>query len=126
LPTGVELQTVVLPTSENLATGDFVNIFDDSGTKARKADANNGREARGYVLTAVTSPANATIYLTGRNTAVTGATVGPVYLSATTPGGFSSTAPATPGANVILQPLGHALSSTSILFEYDRPIALTV
>lgn len=127
LPTGVELQTVVLPTSENLATGDFVNIFEDSGTtKARKADASNGREARGYVLAAVTSPADATIYLTGRNTAVTGATVGPLYLSATTPGGFSPTQPATPGANVILQPLGHALSPTSILFEYDRPIALTV
>lgn len=127
LPTGVELQTVVLPTSENLASGDFVNIFEDSGTtKARKADASNGREARGYVLAAVTSPADATIYLTGRNTAVTGATVGPLYLSATTPGGFSPTQPATPGANVILQPLGHALSPTSILFEYDRPIALTV
>lgn len=127
LPPGVELQTVTLPTSENLTAGDFVNIFSNSGTStARKADASNGREARGYVLTGVTSPANATIYLTGRNTAVTGATVGPIYLSATTPGGFSSTQPATPGANVILQALGHAISPTSIVFEYDRPINLTV
>jgi hypothetical protein len=127
LPSGIDLQTVVLPTSENLATGDFINIFDDSGTvKARKADASNGREARGYVLTAVTSPANATIYLTGRNTGVISASVGPVYLSATTPGGFSSTQPATAGPDVLLQPLGHALSPTSILFEYDRPIKLTV
>jgi hypothetical protein len=127
LPTGVELQTVLLPTSESLATGDFVSIFDDSGTvKARKADASNNRPAIGYVLEGVNAPANATVYLSGRNTAVTGATVGPVFLSATVAGGFSSTAPATPGANVILQRLGNAISATSIVFENDPPITLTV
>jgi hypothetical protein len=118
---------VLLPTSENLTAGDFVNIFDDTGTvKARKADASNNRPAIGYVLTGVTSPANATVYLSGRNTAVTGATVGPVFLSATAAGGFSSTAPATPGANVILQRLGNAIAPTSIVFENDPPITLTV
>jgi hypothetical protein len=127
LPPGVELQTVLLPTNENLTAGDFVNIFNNSGTPtARKADASNGRQAFGYVLTGVTSPANATVYLSGRNTAVTGATVGTVFLSATTAGGFSSTAPATPGANVILQRLGNAISATSIVFENDPPITLTV
>jgi hypothetical protein len=127
LPPGVELQTVLLPTSENLTAGDFVNIFDDTGTvKARKADASNNRPAIGYVLTGVTSPAHATVYLSGRNTAVTGATVGPVFLSATAAGGFSSTAPATPGANVILQRLGNAIAPTSIVFENDPPITLTV
>ena len=127
LPPGVELQTVTVPTSGNLNTGDFVNIFDDSGTvKARKADASNNRPAIGYVLEGVTAPNNATVYLSGRNTAVTGAIVGPVFLSATVAGGFSSTAPATPGANVILQRLGNAISPTSIVFENDPPIALTV
>jgi hypothetical protein len=127
LPPGVELQTVLLPTSETLTAGDFVNIFSNSGDPtARKADASNARPAHGYVLTGVTSPANATVYLSGRNTAVTGATVGTVFLSATTAGGFSSTSPATPGANVILQRLGNAISATAIVFENDSFIALTV
>lgn len=127
LPPGVELQTVIVPTSETLTAGHFVNIFDDDGTvKARPADASNNRPAIGYVLQGATAPNNATVYLSGRNTAVTGATVGPVFLSATVAGGFSSTAPATPGANVILQRLGTAISTTSIVFENDPPIALTV
>jgi len=128
LPTGVELQTVLLPTSENLTAGHFVNIFSDTTdndtVKARPADAGNNRPAIGYVLQGVTAPNNATVYLSGRNTAVTGATVGPVFLSAA--GGFSSTAPTIPGANVILQRLGTAISGTSIVFENDPPIALTV
>lgn len=126
LPTGVELQTVVYPTSENLAAGDFVNIFNSSGTPtARKADATNGRRAMGYVLTAVTSPANATVYLSGTNTAVTVAAtqVGDVYLAAT--GGFSTSTPS-PGVNVILQRLGSVTGTNAIVFESDPVIALTV
>lgn len=126
LPPGVELQTVLAPASENLTAGDFVQFFDDAGTvKARKADASNNRPAHGYVLTGVTAPANATVYLSGRNTAVTGATVGRVFLSATVAGGFSSSPPS-PGASVILQELGTAISATSIVFERDSVIALTV
>ena len=124
LPPGVELQTVLAPASENLTAGDFVQFFDDAGTvKVRKADASNNRPAHGYVLTGVTAPANATAYLSGRNTAVTGATVGRVFLSAA--GGFSSSPPS-PGASVILQELGAAISATSIVFERDSVIALTV
>ena len=126
LPTGVELQTAIYPTSENLAAGDFVNIFNDAGTPtARKADATNSRRAMGYVLTAVTSPANATVYLSGSNTAVTVAAtqVGPVYLAAT--GGFS-TSPPSPGATVILQQLGNITNANAIVFEPDPVIALTV
>ena len=124
LPPGVELQTVLVPASENLTAGDFVQFFDDAGTvKVRKADASNNRPAHGYVLTGVTAPANATAYLSGRNTAVTGATVGRVFLGAA--GGFSSSPPS-PGANVILQELGTAISTTSIVFERDSVIALTV
>lgn len=127
LPPGVELQTVLVPASENLTAGDFVQFFDDAGTvKVRKADASNNRPAQGYVLTGVTAPANATVYLSGRNTAVTGATVGKVYLSATAAGGFSSSPPATPGPNVIQQTLGTAISPTAIVFERDDFINLTV
>jgi hypothetical protein len=86
LPPGVELQTVLLPTSETLTAGDFVNIFSNSGDPTART----------------------------------------VFLSATTAGGFSSTSPATPGANVILQRLGNAISATAIVFENDSFIALTV
>lgn len=126
LPSGIDLQTQLVPAYENLAAGDFVNFFDDAGTiKARKADASNNRQAFGYVLTAVTAPANATVYLSGRNSAVIGAAVGPVYLSGTTPGGFSLTSP-TPGPTVILQRLGNAISATAIIFENDPITALKV
>lgn len=127
LPPGVELQTVLVPASEALSSGDFVNFhLNSSVPSVRKADASNNRPAQGYVLTGALSGANATVYLSGRNTAVTGATVGKVYLSATVAGGFSGTPPATPGANVILQGLGTAISATAIVFEFNEEIRLTV
>ena len=43
---------------EDLASGDYVNIFDDSGTvKVRKADNSNDRPAHGYVKDTVVAPA---------------------------------------------------------------------
>ena len=62
MPAGIGADTSVVPSSENLAAGDLVSLWNDSGTiKARKADATtSGKQADGFVLTAVTSPANAT------------------------------------------------------------------
>jgi hypothetical protein len=68
MPVGIGADTATIASSENLADGDFVNIWSDTGVaKVRKADATTaGKEACGFVLAAVTSPANATVYLGGQ------------------------------------------------------------
>lgn len=123
MPVGIAADTASIPASESLAAGDFVNIWNDVGvTKVRKADATTaGKEAHGFVLAAVTAPANATVYFEGTNTQVTGATGGTVYL-ATTAGGFTGTAPSAAG-NVV-QKIGVAVSATAINFEGKEPIVL--
>ena len=74
MPTGIGPDTKDIPTSENLAAGDYVNIWDDTGTaKVRKADGSSiGKEAHGFVLAAVTSPANAAVYFEGKNNQLSG------------------------------------------------------
>jgi hypothetical protein len=124
LPAGVGAATETLVASEALAGGDFVNIWDDAGTrKARKADASNGRRAMGFVSASVTLNANATVVLQGVNGQLTSLTVGAVYfLSAATAGGVTTTAPTAAGN--IIQELGVAISTTGINFEYNPPISI--
>jgi hypothetical protein len=124
LPSGIGATTKVAATTENLSAGNLVNLFNDSGTiKARKADASNGRRAMGFVLTGVTSPNNATVYLDGTITGLTGLTPGAAYyLSGATAGAASATAPSTAG--YISQEIGIALSATEINFEEQQPITL--
>lgn len=126
LPVGIGADTKTLPSFENLAAGDFVNIFNDAGTvKVRKADASStGKEADGFVLSAVTAPANAVVYFEGTNTQQTGLTGGSrYYLSASSPGTATTTPPSTSG-NVV-QYLGRALSATEISFEGTDGIILS-
>jgi hypothetical protein len=124
LPSGIGATVKVAATSENLSAGDLVNLWNDSGTvKARKADASNGRRAHGFVIASTTSPANATVYLDGTITGLTGLTPGaPYYLSGSSAGDFVSTAPSTSG--YISQEVGIALSATEINFEEQQPITL--
>ncbi|MBP6735237.1 MAG: hypothetical protein KA142_11225 [Chromatiaceae bacterium] len=122
MPVGIGADVATIAASENLAAGDFVNIHDSTGAKVRKADATTaGKEAHGFVLSAVTSGNNATVYFEGPNTGVTGATPGVVYL-ATTAGGFASAAPSSSG-NVV-QRVGVAVSATGINFEPHPPVVL--
>jgi hypothetical protein len=88
LPAGVEMQTEAIVASESLGAGDFINIWDNAGTRSvRKADASNGRFANGYVLAATTSGQTATVFKTGSNSALSGLAIGTVrFLSATTAG----------------------------------------
>ena len=124
LPTGIGATTKLAATTENLSAGDLVNLYNDSGTiKARKADASNGRRAVGFVLSAVTSPNNATVYLDGTITGLTGLTPGAAYyLSGSSAGAATATAPSTSG--YISQEIGIALSATEINFEEQQPITL--
>lgn len=117
MPTGVGAEVLVCATSENLAAGDFVNIYLNAGViTARKADAtNNTKPAHGFVLSAVTSPANATVYFeSNTNTAVTGLTIGSDYYLGTTAGTITTTPPAAAGN--IIQFIGRAQLTTAINF----------
>lgn len=122
MPTGVGADSAVITTSEALAAGDFVNIWNSTGAKARKADATTaGKEAHGFVLSAYGSSASATVYFEGTNTGVTGQTPGPVFL-ATTAGGATSTAPS--GSGNVVQRIGFAISATAINFQSQPPVTL--
>lgn len=122
MPVGIGADTATIVASESLAAGDFVNIWDDAGTaKVRKADATTaGKEADGFVLAAVSSAANATVYFEGQNTQLTSLTRGARYFLSTTAGGVTTTAPSSSG-NVV-QYLGKAISTTAIAFEGDEGI----
>lgn len=122
MPTGVGASTITVASSENLAAGDLVNLWNDSGTiKARKADASTasaGKRAHGFVLAAVTSPANATVYIgqASINSGVSGLTVGSEYfLSGGTAGLVTATAPTTAGH--LVQSVGVARSATELVFN---------
>lgn len=122
MPVGVAADTQLIVASEALSAGDFVNIHNSTGAKARKADATtSGKEAHGFVLSAFSTAASATVYFEGTNTAVTGATPGVVYL-ATSAGTAASAAPTTAG-NVV-QRIGFATSATTINFQSQPPVVL--
>ena len=123
MPTGIGADTSSILASENLAAGDFVNIYDNSGTaNCRKADATTaGKEAHGFVLATVTSGSNATVYFEGANDQCSGLTAGMQFLS-TTAGTGSTTAPSSSGN--IVQKLGVATSATSMNFEAGNTLTL--
>ena len=122
MPVGIGADTATITTSEALSAGDFVNVWDSTGAKVRKADATvSGKEAHGFVLSAYGSSASATVYFEGTNTGVTGQTPGPVFLS-TTAGTATSTAPS--GSGNVVQRIGFATSATSINFQSMTPIVL--
>ena len=121
MPTGMGPDVITIEASENLTAGDFVNLWDSSGIKARKADATTaGKEAHGFVLSAVTSGNNATVYVSGENTQLTGLTVGADQFLSTTAGGRTETAPTT--ATQVCQYIGVAYSATAMVFRPARAI----
>lgn len=122
MPVGFGDDIITITSSEALSAGDFVNVWNSTGAKVRKADATtSGKEAHGFVLSAVASGAAATVYFEGTNTSVTGQTPGPVFL-ATTAGQAVPTAPSAAGQ--IVQRVGFAVSATAINFQSNDPIVL--
>lgn len=127
LPTGVGPDVKAIIASENLAAGDVVNVWLDSGTlKARKADAsqaNSGYRAHGFVLSSVTANGSntANVYFEGLITGLNSLTLGATYfLSGSAAGGITATAPTTAGHCV--QEVGVAVSATELAFEAQQPI----
>jgi hypothetical protein len=123
LPSGIGADTQVITTSENLADGDLINIYNNGGViTARKADATTaGKYADGFVLAASTSGGNCIVYGIGTNSHMSGLTGGTQYLS-TTAGGITATAPSASG-NVVQQ-VGFATASTELWFQRQSPIIL--
>ena len=122
MPVGIGVDTAVIPTSEALAAGDWVNVWDNTGAKVRKADATTaGKETHGFVLASVASGANATVYFEGTNTQVTGQVPGPVYLQ--TAAGRGGAAVPTASGNVV-QRIGTAVSATAVNFEGGPAVTL--
>lgn len=120
MPEGLAAETKVMPASEGLAAGDVVNVYSDAGTlKCRKADAsaaNAGKACKGFVLAAVTQDEDATVYYEGNITGLSGLTPGAdYYLSATSPGGVTTTPTLTVG--YVIQYIGQAQSATEMTFE---------
>ena len=122
IPVGIGADTSTISASETLAAGDWVNVWNNSGAKVRKADATTaGKEAHGFVLAAVTSGNPATVYFEGTNTQVTGQTPGNAFLS-TTAGRSAASAPT--GSGNVVQCIGFATSPTTINFQAQLPIVL--
>jgi hypothetical protein len=124
MPPGIGADTAIVLASETLAAGDLVNIYNNASTaNCRKADGSAaGKEAHGYVLAAVTSGQNATVYFEGTNNQCTGLTPGAQFLSGTVAGKSASTAAT--GAGKVVQRVGFAVSATSMNFQADTPIVL--
>ena len=122
MPSGIgpDVQTVI--TSEAVAAGALVNVYNATGTPTcRNADnTTSGKEANGFVLAAVGSGVAATVYGAGMNTQVTGLTAGAVFLGAA--GGTTQTVPS--GAGKVLQRVGTAMAPGELSFVPDHPIVL--
>lgn len=124
MPVGIGADTAVIAASEALAAGDLVNIWNSAGeAKVRKADASTaGKAAHGFVLTAVSAGADATVYFEGTNTQCSGLTPGDQFLSAVTAGAPTSAAPTAAGS--VVQRVGFAISTTALNFDAGTPIVL--
>lgn len=109
--------------SEALSAGNIVNIWLDAGVpKVRKAIAANGFEAHGFVLSAVALNGSAVVYSSGKNTALSGLTVGATYYLGLVAGTVTATAPI--ATNQVWQPVGEAFSATGLHFQKQISILI--
>lgn len=120
MPVGLGADTALVAASEALSAGDWVNIWNSTGAKVRKADGASAKECHGFVLAAVASGANATVYFEGTNNMVSAQTPGQVFLG--NAGVGVAAAPTAAGA--IVQRIGIAVSATAVNFERSQPIVL--
>lgn len=124
LPTGLGPNVKLILASENIGAGKYVNIYDNTGTaNVRLADNSNGREAHGFLLDAVVSAANATVYFEGTNNDLSGLTSGARQFLGTA-GGVTATPPTFAGGATISQLVGTAISATEIDTDIDDIVVL--
>ena len=124
MPPGFGSETFTITASETVAAGDFINIFNDTGTpKVRKADATGGvaKKADGYVLAGGAAGATVTVYYGNLNNQKSGLTPGDQMFLGTA-GAVTNTPPTASGS--IVQKLGRVQCATEILVELQDPIIL--
>jgi len=124
-PAGIEVSLENIVASEALSSGDFVNIYDDGGTrKVRKASASAStpRMAGGFVTTGVALNASAEVYTLGENDQLSGLVPGTKYFLSDNTAGTIELTPDTLTTGNLIQCVGYALSTTSLRFEFDAPI----
>ena len=121
MPVGIGADTYIGTASGALTAGDFVAVT--AAGVVRASAAVSGNQADGFVVAASLDGEAAVVYFEGRNTALTGLTVGArYYLSDTTPGGLTTTP--VDGTGKLHQYLGKAITTTSLAFEGDDAILL--
>jgi hypothetical protein len=121
LPAASAAESATMTAGENLAAGDLVYVA-AAGT-VFKADANTaGKEAVGFVTSAISSAASGTVYFgTGIVSGLTSLTPGSKYfLSASVTGGITTTPPS--GASDLVQLVGWAKSATELFFQPQAPL----
>jgi len=117
LPTGIGSNSVVAVASEAIAAGKFVNLYSNAGVLGmRLADNSNGREAWGYVTSAVANAASGTAYrLNTVNANMTGLTPGASYWLGTAGGTINAALDPVTGTGKLDQFLGIAKSATELV-----------
>jgi hypothetical protein len=125
MPVGIGADIKILPATENIGAGKYVNIYDNAGTPSiRLADNTNlTKEAHGWLITAVTSGSNGSVYFEGANTALAGLTVGSRYYLDSA-GGVTATPPTFAGGAAFLQLLGTAVVATEINTDINDVVVL--
>ena len=112
LPPGVGVKTVQAVANGAIGAGDYVNIYDDTGTlTVQLADESTGIPANGFALAAILDTATGTINITGINDQLSGLTAGVVYWLDAAGAVTASPAFTEDGAT---QCLGPALSATEL------------
>lgn len=100
-----------------IAAGKFINLFsDDGGTtlKMRLADGPSGKQADGFVLTAVSDTDTGEFRVDGNNDQVSGLLRGTPYYLGTN--GVVTTTPDITTSGAVLQTIGTASTPTNIPF----------
>jgi hypothetical protein len=104
--------------SEALTAGNLCNVYSLAGVATiRKADATDDtKPANAFVIANVLISGTATWYGPAQlDTAVSGLTPGTTYFLDTTPGGVTTTPPASAGN--LIQKVGFAKSATALMFD---------
>lgn len=125
LPIGVGPDVKILEATEDLGSGDYVNIWDDGGTaKVRLADNSNMREAHGWVKAAFLTGASATVYFEGPNDAAPVALAGQRAYLGTAGGVLVVPLNSATESNKIHQLLGTYVDVSTINTDIDDCIVL--
>ena len=108
---------VVITASEVLNAGGFVNVFDDGGNlRVRNANANNGREAHGFVRVATAAAASVEVFFTGVNELQNSFAPGArTYISGAN--GAANVTPVVPTNGRVHQMVGISLGTLGIAFD---------